>query len=124
MLMTKGMPFCSATCAIATSGALYCWGWNFFGQIGDGTVVDRLAPVPIASLPGVAQQTVDSLVVEAGRLVELGVPGVILFGVPARKDAEGSEAWNPEGIVQVALRELRMAYGSRLVGRRAGVCGD
>src|SRR5437763_596163 len=64
-------------------------------------------PQPIVSLPGVVQHTRDSLVKEARRLAGLGVPGLIVFGVPAKKDATGSEAWNPDGIVQVALRDLR-----------------
>ena len=61
-------------------------------------------PVPIASMPGQFQHTIDSLVVEAKRLVALGLPGLILFGVPARKDAQGSGASDPDGIVQLALR--------------------
>ncbi len=72
-------------------------------------------PQPIASLPGVVQHTRESLRKEAAELAELGVPAVILFGVPFRKDAEGSEAWNPEGIVQIALRDLREEVGDRLV---------
>lgn len=81
------------------------------------------APQPIGSLPGVVQHTVESLVAEAKRLVELGVPGLILFGVPATKNPEGSEAWNPEGIVQVALREVRQACGSSMV-LMADLCVD
>jgi porphobilinogen synthase len=73
------------------------------------------APVPIPSMPGEVQHTVHSLVVEAKRLVSLGVPGLILFGVPEHKDARGSGAWDPEGIVQVALRSLRDAVGDELV---------
>ncbi|HWF17535.1 MAG TPA: porphobilinogen synthase [Acidimicrobiales bacterium] len=73
------------------------------------------APTPIASMPGEVQHTVDSLVVEAKRLVSLGVPGLILFGVPARKDATGSGAWDPGGIVQVALRAVHDAVGEELV---------
>jgi len=72
-------------------------------------------PVPIDSLPGVVQHTRDSLRGEARRLRDLGVPALILFGVPARKDAEGSEAWNPDGIVQVALRDLRDELGDDVV---------
>jgi porphobilinogen synthase len=72
-------------------------------------------PVPIHSLPGQSQQTVSSLVVEAKRLVSLGVPGLVLFGVPERKDPTGSGAWDREGIVQVALAELRTAVGDELV---------
>jgi len=70
---------------------------------------------PILSLPGVVQHTRDSLVKEARRLTDLGVPAIVLFGIPLRKDAEGSEAWNPDGIVQVALRDLRDELGEELV---------
>jgi porphobilinogen synthase len=72
-------------------------------------------PQPIASLPGVVQHTRDSLRKEARELAELGVPAVILFGVPARKDPQGSEAWNPAGIVQLALVDLRHEVGDDLV---------
>ncbi|HUA96484.1 MAG TPA: porphobilinogen synthase, partial [Acidimicrobiales bacterium] len=68
-------------------------------------------PVPIASLPGQVQHSVGSLVAEAKRLASLGVPGVMLFGVPASKDATGSGASDPKGIVQQALTELRSALG-------------
>src|SRR3954449_7906325 len=80
-------------------------------------------PQPIASLPGVVQHTRDSLVKEASRLAGVGIPALILFGVPARKDAEGSEAWNPEGIVQVALQDLRQEVGDSLV-LMADLCLD
>ena len=72
-------------------------------------------PQPIASLPGVVQHTRESLRKEVTELAALGVPAVILFGVPLRKDAEGSEAWNPDGIVQLALRDLRHEVGDGLV---------
>src|SRR4030081_1775717 len=68
-------------------------------------------PQPIASLPGVVQHTRESLRKEVVELAALGIPGVILFGVPATKDAEGSGAWDPEGIVQLALRDLREEIG-------------
>ena len=55
------------------------------------------------------------LVVEAKRLVSLGLPALILFGVPARKDAQGSGAWDRDGVVQVALRAVRDAVGDELV---------
>src|SRR3984957_6612960 len=71
-------------------------------------------PVPIASMPGQSQHTIDSLVAEAKRLVSLGVPGLILFGVPATKDAAGTEAYSPDGIVQRALHALRDAVGAQL----------
>ena len=73
------------------------------------------APIPIASMPGQVQHTVDSLVVEAKRLVSLGIPGLILFGVPSHKDAVGSGAYDPAGIVQLALRATRDAVGDELV---------
>jgi porphobilinogen synthase len=72
-------------------------------------------PQPISSLPGVVQHTRDSLVKEARRLSYLGVPGVILFGVPATKDATGSQAWAPDGIVQLALNDLRDELGDNVV---------
>jgi len=81
------------------------------------------APEPVASMPGVAQHSVDSLVVEAKRLVSLGIPGLILFGVPSVKDAEGSGAWDPDGVVQVALRALRAAVGDEIV-LMADLCLD
>ena len=72
-------------------------------------------PRPIASLPGVVQHTRDSLRKEVRILAGLGVPAVILFGVPAKKDANGSGAWDPDGIVQLALRDLRDEVGDDLV---------
>ena len=72
-------------------------------------------PQPISSLPGVVQHTVESLRKEVRELASLGVPGVILFGVPASKDDEGSQAWAPDGIVQIALRELRDELGDEIV---------
>jgi porphobilinogen synthase len=72
-------------------------------------------PRPIASLPGQVQHTRESLRKEVAELAGLGVPAVVLFGLPARKDPEGSEAWNPDGIVQVALRDLRDDVGDQLV---------
>ena len=62
---------------------------------------------PIASMPGNYQLSIDRLVEEVQELYELGVPAVILFGIPAHKDAEGSDATSDEGIVQRAVRALR-----------------
>ncbi len=70
---------------------------------------------PISSLPGVVQHTRESLRKEVAGLAALGVPGVILFGVPATKDPEGSGAWDPAGIVQLALADLRTEVGDDLV---------
>ena len=72
-------------------------------------------PVPIAALPGVVQHTVGSLVSEARELRALGVPALVVFGVPGTKDAVGLAASDPAGIVQVALRALRDAVGDELV---------
>ncbi|HEU5308069.1 MAG TPA: porphobilinogen synthase [Acidimicrobiia bacterium] len=73
------------------------------------------APEPIASMPGVVQHTQESLRKEVRVLGDLGVPAVILFGVPAVKDARGSGADAPDGVVQVALRNLRDEVGDSLV---------
>jgi len=63
-------------------------------------------PQPIGSLPGVVQHTVESALKEARRLCGLGVPALVLFGVPERKDPVGSGADDPAGVVQVALKAL------------------
>jgi len=80
-------------------------------------------PQPIASLPGVVQHSRASVRKEVRRLVDLGVPAVILFGIPSRKDPTGSEAWNPDGVVQGALRDLRDDVGDELV-LMADLCLD
>jgi porphobilinogen synthase len=80
-------------------------------------------PQPITSIPGVMQHTLGSLRAEVADLVGLGVPGVILFGVPETKDDIGSGSWNPDGIVQIALRELRDTFGDRVV-LMADLCLD
>ncbi len=72
-------------------------------------------PQPVASMPGVVQHTLDSLRAEAKELRAAGVLALLLFGVPARKDPEGSQAWNPHGAVQRALRRLRDDHGDALV---------
>ncbi|HET8929413.1 MAG TPA: porphobilinogen synthase, partial [Acidimicrobiales bacterium] len=80
-------------------------------------------PRPIGSLPGVVQHTRASLVAEVKHLVDLGVPGVILFGVPLVKDSWGSGADDPDGIVQVALRDVRESFGDDIV-LMADLCLD
>ncbi len=72
-------------------------------------------PRPVESLPGVVQHTRASLVKEARRLSSLGVPAVLLFGVPATKDVQGSQAWAPQGVVQAAMRELREELAEEMV---------
>jgi porphobilinogen synthase len=68
-------------------------------------------PAPIASMPGHAQHSLESLRKEAAELAGIGVPALLLFGIPAAKDAEGSQAWAAGGIVQRALRALRADLG-------------
>jgi len=72
-------------------------------------------PIPIPSMPGQFQHSVTSLVAEAKRTSSLGIPAVVLFGVPDQKDAVGSGAWDPDGVTQRALRELRGSLGDELV---------
>ena len=72
-------------------------------------------PVPISSMPGQHQHTLESLVKEAREVAERGVAGVILFGIPEHKDATGSEAWNDSGIVQRGLTALKDELGDEFV---------
>jgi porphobilinogen synthase len=62
---------------------------------------------PITSMPGQLRFSVDHLVKEAGEVHRLGVPAVVLFGIPARKDDSGSEAWAEDGIVSKAIRAVK-----------------
>jgi porphobilinogen synthase len=70
---------------------------------------------PIASMPGQLQHTVESLRKEAAEIRQRGVLAFMVFAVPAHKDAEGSEAWNPDGIAQRALHALRDDLGDDAV---------
>jgi porphobilinogen synthase len=72
-------------------------------------------PVPISSMPGHVQHTLESLRKEAREIAEKGVLALVVFGIPARKDPEGREAWNDEGIAQQALRALREELGDAAV---------
>jgi porphobilinogen synthase len=72
-------------------------------------------PVPIASMPGVVQHTIDSLVEEARACVAAGVGGFMIFGVPTHKDAVGTGADDPDGILNVAVARVREAVGDDLV---------
>jgi porphobilinogen synthase len=73
------------------------------------------APEPVVSMPGVMQHTHESLRKEVRALADLGVPAVMLFGVPAQKDARGSGADAADGVVQVALAKLRDEVGDAVV---------
>ena len=72
-------------------------------------------PQPIRSMPGVVQHTLDSLTKAAHEAIEAGVGGLMVFGVPARKDARGSGADAPDGILNLALRRLRGEFGDSTV---------
>jgi porphobilinogen synthase len=80
-------------------------------------------PAPIASMPGQSQHTLESLRKEAREIFERGVHAFVLFGVPERKDAEGSEAWNDQGVAQRGLRALREELGDDAV-LMADLCLD
>jgi len=70
---------------------------------------------PIEAMPGVERLSIDALVEEAGSAFELGVPAVLLFGIPDAKDEEGTGAYDDEGIVQLAVRALKAAHPDLLV---------
>jgi len=72
-------------------------------------------PQPIRSMPGVVQHTLDSLTKAAHEAIEAGVGGLMLFGVPARKDARGSGADAPDGILNLAIRRLRSEFADSTV---------
>ena len=83
--------------------------WPLFVVHGEGT------RRPVAALPGVSQVSVDELVNDAERAATLGLGGIILFGIPATKDATGSEAYDDNGIVQQAIRAVKRAVPALLV---------
>jgi len=70
---------------------------------------------PIAALPGVERLSISALLDEAREVVARGIGGVMLFGIPAAKDAEGSGAWDEEGVIQTAVRALKRALPDLLV---------
>jgi len=70
---------------------------------------------PIASMPGIDHLSIDGAVEEAGIAHALGIPAVLLFGLPASKDEEGSGAWDDEGVIQLATRAIKAAYPDLVV---------
>jgi porphobilinogen synthase len=76
----------------------------------------------ISSLPGQFHFSVDMLAREAEEIAKLGIPGVILFGLPEKKDEVGSEAWHPEGVVQKAVRAIKKAAPELTVAVDACFC--
>ena len=79
---------------------------------------------PVASMPGVSQLSVDLIVEEAREVHALGIPAVLLFGVPdeGEKDAEGSAAYDPDGLVPMAIRAIREAVPDLLVWADVCLC--
>src|SRR5919201_2901599 len=70
---------------------------------------------PIPSLPGIDHLSIEGAVEEAGSAHALGIPAVLLFGLPAAKDDEGSGAWDDEGVVQLATRAIKASHPDLLV---------
>ena len=77
---------------------------------------------PLEGLPGIAQRSLDALVDEVETLVGLGVSSVLLFGIPEDKDEEGSGAYDEDGIVQRALRELRPRFPELVLATDVCLC--
>jgi len=77
---------------------------------------------PIGSMPGVARHGIDSAVAEAGAAHALGVGAVMLFGIPAAKDAAGSGAWDDAGAVQLAVRAMKAAHPELVVTTDVCLC--
>jgi porphobilinogen synthase len=76
----------------------------------------------ISSLPGQYHLSVDQLAAEGEQVAKLGIPSVLLFGLPEKKDEVGSEAWHPEGVVQKAIRTLKKAVPQLTVAVDACFC--
>ncbi|MGI8800761.1 MAG: porphobilinogen synthase [Solirubrobacteraceae bacterium] len=70
---------------------------------------------PIAAMPGVERLSLSEAVAESGELVALGIPAVLLFGLPSEKDESGSGAWDDEGVVALAVRAIKSAHPELLV---------
>src|SRR5687767_913302 len=81
---------------------------------------ERRTPIP--SMPGVDHLSIDGAVEEAGTTAALGIPGVLLFGLPAEKDEQGSGAWDDEGVIQLATRAIRAAHPELLVFTDVCLC--
>jgi porphobilinogen synthase len=77
---------------------------------------------PIASMPGVSQQSVDTFLEECREVEQLGIPGIILFGIPDKKDALGTEAYAADGVVQRAIEAVRRANLNLLVMTDVCLC--
>src|SRR5687767_13376311 len=90
--------------------------YPMFVQLGEGRT-------PVEAMPGVERVSISHAVEEAGEAHGLGVPAVLLFGIPAEKDEQGSGAYDDEGVVQLAVRALREAHPELLVITDVCLCG-
>ena len=70
---------------------------------------------PIDPMPGIYQLSLDHLIAEVGEVTDLGIPAVLLFGIPSKKDSEGTEAYEPGGIIQEAIRVIKQSAPELLV---------
>jgi porphobilinogen synthase len=78
---------------------------------------------PVEAMPGVERMSISHAVEEAGETHALGIPAVLLFGVPAEKDEQGSGAYDDEGVVQLAVRAIKEAHPELLVITDVCLCG-
>jgi porphobilinogen synthase len=90
--------------------------YPMFVQLGEGRT-------PIEAMPGIERMSISHAVEDAGEAHGLGVPAVLLFGIPAEKDEQGSGAYDDEGVVQLAVRALKEAHPELLVITDVCLCG-
>ena len=90
--------------------------YPMFVQLGEGRT-------PIEAMPGIERMSISHAVEEAGEAHGLGIPAVLLFGVPAEKDEQGSGAYDDEGVVQLAVRALKEAHPDLVVITDVCLCG-
>ena len=90
--------------------------YPMFVQLGE----DR---TPVEAMPGVERMSISNAVEEAGEVHSLGIPAVLLFGLPADKDEQGSGAYDDEGVVQLAVRALKDAHPELVVITDVCLCG-
>jgi porphobilinogen synthase len=90
--------------------------YPMFVQLGEGRA-------PIEAMPGISRVSISHAVEEAGEAHALGIPAVLLFGVPAEKDEQGSGAYDEEGVVQLAVRAIKEAHPELLVITDVCLCG-
>ncbi len=76
---------------------------------------ERHGRIPVASMPGIYQQSIDNTLIEVGKAMEAGIRSVLVFGIPSEKDQEGSSAWFEQGVTQRGIRELKRQFGNDLM---------